>query len=73
MLIFLATKFTEFNKAFALLSVKKERIKRHIDAAWQDAQSDVLACNEGFYNRVHGHSHPGHLSPQTSFTQKTRR
>ena len=44
-------------------SLKKERIKRHINATRQDAKSDVFDYIEGFYNRVRRHSHLDQLSP----------
>jgi putative transposase len=44
-------------------SLKKERIKRHIYATRQDAESDVFDYIEGFYNRVRRHSHVDQLSP----------
>lgn len=44
-------------------SLKKERVKRHIDATRQDAKSDVFDYIEGFYNRIRRHSHLDQLSP----------
>ena len=53
-------------------SSKKERIKRQIYAARQDAQSDMFNYIEGFYNRVRRHSHLNQLSPLAFEQLQTR-
>ena len=44
-------------------SLKKERIKRHIYASLQDANSDVFDYIESFYNRVRRPSRLVQMSP----------
>ena len=45
-----------------LSKLKKERSKRRLYAARQEAKSDVFDYIEGFYNRVLRHSHLDLLS-----------
>ena len=44
-------------------SLKKERVKRHIYASRQKAESDVFDYVESFYNRVRQHMRLVQLSP----------
>ena len=50
---------------------KKERIKRRIYSAREEARSDIFDYIEVFYNRRRRHSHLGQLSP-ADYEEKER-